>query len=99
MALSFNGLEPVNFGGRDCTPKINAELKLRLAQLKEYNDNADEILAEAFPDDENYVLKFLREKMTTLDKQTLHVYLIGGETMVAKILNQIDETLKGAKDA
>lgn len=93
MALSFNGLEPVTFGGKDCTPKINTELKLRLSQIKEYNDAADEILASAFPDDENYVLDFLRNKMVALEKQTLHVYLMGGEMMVSKVLNKLDEAM------
>lgn len=96
MALSFNGLEPVTFGGKECTPKINTEVKLRLSQIKEYDANADEVLAAAFPDDEEYVLKFLKSKMTTFDKQTLHVYLIGGEIMVKKILDQVGETMKEA---
>lgn len=96
MALSFNGLEPVNFGGKDCTPRINTEIKLRLSQIKEYDANTDEVLASAFPDDEEYVLKFLRDKMTTFDKQTLHVYLIGGELMVGKVLEQVSATMKGA---
>lgn len=96
MALSFNGLEPVSFGGKECTPKINTETKLRLSQIKEYNTETDEILASAFPDDEDYVLKFLKEKMTTFDKQTLHVYLVGGEIMVGKVLEQVSETMKGA---
>lgn len=96
MALSFNGLEPVNFGGKDCTPRINTEIKLRLSQIKEYDANTDEVLASAFPDDEDYVLKFLKDKMTTFDKQTLHVYLIGGELMVGKVLEQVSATMKGA---
>lgn len=90
MALSFNGLEPVAFGGKECTPKINTELKLRLSQIKEYNDSADEILASAFPDDESYVLDFLRNRMVVLEKQTLHLYLMGGEKMVEKIWEQLD---------
>lgn len=96
MALSFNGLEPVSFGGKECTPKINTETKLRLSQIKEYNIETDEILASAFPNDEDYVLKFLKEKMTTFDKQTLHVYLVGGETMLGKVLEQVSDTMKGA---
>lgn len=99
MALSFNGLEPVTFGGKDCTPKINTELKLRLSQIKEYNDSADEILASAFPDDESYVLDFLKNKMVALEKQTLHLYLMGGEMMVSKVLNRLDDVMnEGAKN-
>ncbi len=98
MALSFNGVEPVSFGGRECAPKINTELKMRLSEIKEYDDATDTVLASAFPDDETYVLKFLREKMTTFDKQILHAYLIGGETMVSKLMGSIDDTLKGANN-
>lgn len=91
MALSFNGLEPVTFGGKDCAPKITTETKLRLADINEYNDSADQVLASAFPEDESYVRNFLTEKMTILDKQTLHAYLLGGEQMVSALQNKISE--------
>lgn len=94
MALSFNGLEPVAFGGKECTPKIDAELKLRLSQIKKYDESVDEILASAFPDDEVYVSSFIKDKMTIIDKQILHAYLMGGDTMVNTIMNQMEGTLK-----
>lgn len=94
MALSFNGLEPVAFGGKDCTPKIDAELKLRLSQIKKYDESVDEVLASAFPDDEAYVASFLKDKMTFIDKEILHAYLLGGETMVSTIMNQMEGALK-----
>lgn len=90
MALSFNGLEPVTFGQKDCIPKITTEIKMRLADLKDYNDTADEVLASVFPNDEVYVRDFLREKMTVFDKQTLHAYLLGGESMVRALHNKIE---------
>lgn len=96
MALSFNGIEPVNFGGKDCTPRINTELRLRLTDLKQYNEEADEVLASAFPNDESYVLSFLRDKMTILDKQTLHAYLIGGPSMVEALKDQMKGAMKNA---
>ena len=96
MALSFNGIEPVSFGGKECTPKINTELKLRLSKINEYNDDTDDVLASAFPEDEEYVKTFLKDKMTNVEKQMLHVYLIGGEMMVNKILGKIDDTFEGA---
>lgn len=99
MALSFNGLEPVTFGGKDCTPRINTELKMRLSQIKDYNEETDEVLASAFPDDEIYVRDFLKNKMTTFEKQTLHMYLFGGESMVNKVMNQLDDALaKGGQN-
>lgn len=94
MALSFNGLEPVRFGGRDCTPRITTEIKLRLEQIKAYDDNADDVLASAFPDDENYVRDFLKNKMTAMDKERLHAYLYGGETLLNTLLDGVKEVMK-----
>lgn len=90
MALSFNGLEPVEFGGKECTPKLDTETKLRLSQIKEYDESVDEVLVAAFPDDEAYVKDFLKNKMTVFDKQILHAYLLGGDTMVKNVLNKIE---------
>lgn len=91
MALSFSGLEPVKFGGKICTPKINTELKLRLSQLRRLDDEGDDILASAFPEDEAYVRDFLKNRMTILEKQTLQAYLLGSEQAVSllreKMLN------------
>lgn len=80
MTLSFNGLQPVDFGGRNCEPKINAELQLRLGNIRNFNEEADDVLASAFPNDYDYVRDFLRNRMTTIEKETLQVYLIGGDT-------------------
>lgn len=98
--LSLNALEPVDFGGRECMPKVNAEMKLRLSQIKDYNSNSIEVLAMAFPDDEEYVKKFLRD-ISTIDIQLLHAYLLGGPTMVesmkSKIGSVMDSTIKEGK--
>ena len=94
MALSFNGLQPVEFGGKDCTPKLDTELKMRLAQIKTYTEADDEVLASAFPDDEAYVKAFLKDKMTVLEKQTLHAYLLGGMTAVNTLMDGIKDTFR-----
>lgn len=94
MALSFNGLEPVEFGGKECTPKLDTELKLRLSQIKAYTEADDEVLASAFPDDEVYVREFLKDKMTVLEKQTLHAYLLGGMTAVDTLMGGIKDTFR-----
>lgn len=86
--LSLNTLEPVNFGGRECKPKLDTETKMRLSQIKQYNAKAIETLASAFPDDEDYVKGFLAS-MTEIDIQILHAYLLGGPTMVETIRTQI----------
>lgn len=90
--LNLNTLEPVNFGGRECTPDINTETKMRLSGIKKYDESVYPILASAFPDDESYVKEFLG-KMTTVDIEILHAYLIGGPTMVESIKEQMSSAL------
>lgn len=90
--LNLNALEPVNFGGRECTPDINTEMKMRLSDIKKYDEAAFTTLAAAFPNDEEYVKDFL-PKMTTVDVEILHAYLVGGPTMVESIKNQLGNAL------
>ena len=94
MALSFSGIQPVEFGGKDCTPKLDTELKMRLAQIKTYTEADDDVLASAFPDDEAYVRAFLKDEMTVLEKQTLHAYLLGGMTAVDTLMDGIKDTFR-----
>lgn len=96
--LSFEGYQPVAFGGRECTPKINQELRLRLARLQ-FNtqadiDKADEILAECFPNDEEYVKKFM-DNLAPFDKQQLQAYLVGGASGMRLIKEATIEQMKG----
>ena len=93
--LSLNTLEAVDFGGQECTPKLDAETKLRLSQIKKYDPKAIETLASAFPNDEEYVKSFL-EKMTAFDIQILHAYLLGGPNMVDSIRKQIGDAIESA---
>ena len=80
--LKFSGIQPVEFNGRDCTPKLDTGKRLRLARLKFDEasiDETDRVLASCFPDDEEYVAEFLRSKMTPADKHILQAYLLNGE--------------------
>ena len=47
--LHFNGLEPIDFKGHLCEPKLDAEKKLRLSNIKfetaEQVSHANEVLA------------------------------------------------------
>lgn len=92
--LHFNGLEPIDFKGRMCEPKIDAEKKLRLSNTKfetvEQIREADEILASCFDDD--YAKNFIREKLSTDDKIVLKTYLTNGETG----LNRLSQATQGA---
>lgn len=96
--LSFEGYQPVRFGGRDCTPKINQELRLRLARLQ-FNtqadiDNADDILSDCFPDDKEYVKEFM-DNLAPFDKQQLQAYLVGGASGIKLIRDATIEQMKG----
>lgn len=93
--LSLNTLEAVDFGGKECMPQLDAETKLRLSQIKNYDNKAIESLASAFPDDEDYVRSFLHN-MTRIDIQLLHAYLLGGATMVESIRGQISNVMQSA---
>ena len=92
--LHFNGLEPIDFKGHLCEPKIDAEKKLRLSTIKfetaEQIREADEILASCFDDD--FTKNFIRDKLSSDDKLVLKTYLINGETG----LNRLSEATQGA---
>lgn len=92
--LHFNGLEPIDFKGKLCEPKVDAEKKLRLQNAKFDTEanirTADDILASCF--DEDYAKDFIRDKLSTDDKILLRTYLVGGETAV----NRMSEVTNGA---
>mgnify|MGYP006988837637 CR=1 FL=1 len=87
--------EPVNFGGRECTPKIDAETNMRLSQINKYDEAAIRTLAAAFPEDEEFVRDFLHQ-MSIMEIQELHAYLVGGAKMVEFIREKIKDTLTKA---
>lgn len=94
--LHFNGLEPVDFKGHLCEPKIDAEKKLRLANTKfdtmEQIREADEILASCFEDD--FAKQFIREKLSVDDKVVLKTYLTGGETGLNRLSKATDGVIE-----
>lgn len=100
--LSFDGIQPVTFGGRDCTPSLDAELRLRIRNLKfdtgADEAHADEILAQAFPKDEDYVKEFLAKQMTPFEKQQLQAYLFAGAGGIRVIDRSIANAIKGAQN-
>lgn len=104
--LSFDGIQPVGFGGKDCTPKINTEMRLRLQNVKfgteADEEKSDKIMAECFPDDEAYVLDFLKEQMTPFEKQQLRAYLVAGaggiRVIDEQIANAMQNAMKGAEN-
>lgn len=87
--LSFTGVQPVAFNGKDCTPEINTGTRLRLGRLQFETEaqieNANKVLASCFPNDEDYVLEFLETKMLPNDKKILQAYLLNGEKAIAML--------------
>lgn len=92
--LHFNGIEPIDFKGHMCEPKIDAEKKLRLLNIKfdttEQIREADDILASCF--DDEFAKNFIREKLSSDDKIVLKTYLTNGETG----LNRLSKATDGA---
>lgn len=92
--LHFNGLEPIDFKGKLCEPKMDTEKKLRLANTKfdteEQIKEADDILASCF--EEKYAKDFIRNKLSVDDKLVLKTYLCNGETG----LNRLSSVTEGA---
>lgn len=92
--LHFNGLEPIDFKGHLCEPKIDAEKKLRLRNIKfetaeQQSSELDEALALCF--DDEFAKTFIRTKLSTDDKMVLRTYLVSGETG----LNQLSKATDG----
>jgi len=92
--LHFNGLEPIDFKGKSCEPKVDVEARLRLNGLKFGTEaeikEADEVLASCF--EEQYAKDFIRNKLSPDDKEVLRTYLAGGETG----LNRLNDITSGA---
>ena len=94
--LHFNGLEPIDFKGKLCEPKMDVEKKLRLANIKFETEaqikEADEILASCF--DDEYAKDFIKEKLSTDDKIILKTYLCNGETGLNRLASATDGAIE-----
>lgn len=94
--LHFNGIEPIDFRGKKCQPKMDAENKLRLqafqfkANTEEERLKAADLLGACF--DEKYAKDFIKEKLSWEDMQVLRTYLVSGETG----LNNLSKATDGA---
>ena len=96
--LSFSGLQPVSFAGKECTPKLDAEIRLRVQTLKvEKNGDlkrASEVLCEAFPDDKEYVKDFIQNQMSVYEVGELQVYLVHGAKACKEMSDALVESMK-----
>ena len=91
--LHFNGLEPIDFKGKMCEPKVDTEARLRLNVLKFGTEaeikEADEVLCSCF--NEQYAKDFIKNKLSPDDKEILRTYLVSGETG----LNRLSDITSG----
>lgn len=93
--LNFQGLAPVTFGGRDCKPKMDAEMRLRVQNLKMTNvEKVADVFAECFPDDEDYVRDFVKEQMSSFEHRELQLYLTQGAQAAKEIRDAIRDSIK-----
>lgn len=110
MTLEFKETEAVKFGSIIAIPSVNAELKLRIGQIR-FNTNetvntAINVLSSAFGDKSYEVAEFMRKNMGANQLQKLQAYLVGGEDgleMYERQMNRLtdkmmDKALEG-KDA
>lgn len=97
MALTLNGIEPVEIKGVICTPKIDTETRLRLSEIKSYDKSTDLLLASAFPENEDHVRAYL-ETAPVIEKEILHAYLVGGEQATKAILSGFEDNMKKIMD-
>lgn len=92
--LHFKGIEPIDLGGTEYMPKTDAEKRLRLSTIKfateEDITEADNIICSCFEEEE--AKEFIKNKLTSSDKEVIAAYLIGGETAV----NRLSQLTNGA---
>lgn len=83
MAFKIAGIEPVELGDKQCKPRLDADKRLRLAEIK-FNTQAEkrkaiQVIASCFPEDEEFVTEFLTDEAGDQDLQLLALYLRGGQ--------------------
>lgn len=83
MALEFKETEAVKFGNIIAVPSVDAELKLRIGQIKfgtnEAINSAIEIMSHAFGEKSYEIAEFMHKYMSATQLQKLQAYLVGGE--------------------
>lgn len=98
MALTLKTIEPVKIDDKSCAPKVNAEQRLRLSEVKldteEERAEAIKLIASCFPADEKYVAGKL-EQMMTFDIQRLQAYLMAGDTGLDMIDRALEKAMEG----
>ena len=100
MALKIAGIEPVELGDRQCKPRLDADKRLRLRQIKldtkSGTEKAIEVIASCFPDDEDFVADFLKNEAGPTDLQLIALYLQGGQQALDSYQRILDKLMAEA---
>lgn len=102
MALVFKKKEPVTFGEISEVPKVGAELRMRLSRAsfdtEENTNKAITIMGEAFTNNKDEIIEFMRENMGIIDLQYLQAYLIGGESALELAKTSVEKAIAEAQN-
>lgn len=102
MALSFETIQPIKLDGKQCTPVVDAEARLRLAALKGTTSEDDikkaaEVIASCFPNEQEYVAEKALG-LSPMDLATLRTYLLNGysgiKAMEDTYARQVDKIIE-----
>ena len=100
MALKIAGIEPVEFGDKQCKPRLDADKRLRLSQIN-INDKGDttkaiKVIASCFPADEEFVEEFLTNEASPTDITIIAMYLRGGQKALDNYQRVLDQMVEEA---
>ena len=94
--LHFQGIQPIKFGDKEYQANLDNEKKLRLQTIKfdtaENIAYADDVLTSCFNEDE--AKNFIREKLSSDDKEVLRTYLVRGETGLNQLSQATDKMIE-----
>jgi len=98
MALELTTIQPIKIDGVECRPVVNAESRLRIAEIQtivsdEDRKKAIEVFASIFPDNTEYV-KGKLEQMTALDLELIQTYILAGQKGVDTVLDGLKEAMQ-----
>lgn len=101
--LEVKELDKVKFGDIEEVPNVDAELDLRIRELrcetKEDIEEAKEVLASAFPQNKAKVIAYLNKPtVLTFEILRLKAYLEGGESAVNAYDNSFSEAISKVLD-
>lgn len=93
MGLKLSNLEPVDFGSFSAMPQLGQEQRLRVQNLEIEEDNLDEareMIAKCFGENEERVKEFLAKNPFRTDYIRLQIYLTQGQSGIDNFERRMD---------